>query len=189
MVGFAMRQRGFTLVELMIVVAIIGVLSVIAGTAYRKYADKARSSEVYSVLAEIRAKEEAYRTEFSMYCNTAATCATYATETVFFPALVAGAEPRSKSIAAGLPQGWKDLGIAPGKNALYCGYVAIAGQPNAGSFGNAGTYGRNWFSNVTPSTVWWYAVATCDNDNRPAVNTMYVTGMNTNTLFVANEGN
>jgi len=56
-------QRGFTLIELMIVVAIISVLAVVAGTAYRKYADKARSSEVFAMFGEIRAKEEGYRAE------------------------------------------------------------------------------------------------------------------------------
>ena len=63
------KSRGFTLIELMIVVAIIGILSAIAIPAFRSYIQKSRMAEGFAFLGEIRQRQEAYRAEFGNYAT------------------------------------------------------------------------------------------------------------------------
>lgn len=62
-------RRGFTLVELMIVVVIMGVLAAVAIMSYGAYVRRARTAEAAGLLANIKASQESYRSEFGMYCN------------------------------------------------------------------------------------------------------------------------
>lgn len=60
-------QAGFTLVELMIVVAIIGILSAVAVPNFRKYQAKSRSSEAKVQLAAAFTAEQAFYGDFGIY--------------------------------------------------------------------------------------------------------------------------
>lgn len=53
-----MAQKGFTLIELMIVVAIIGILAAIALPAYQNYTDKAKFTEVINATAAAKSAVE-----------------------------------------------------------------------------------------------------------------------------------
>lgn len=59
--------RGFTLVELMIVVAILGVLGVLAIPAYQSYIRNARTSEAKATLETIRLLQEQYYADRRTY--------------------------------------------------------------------------------------------------------------------------
>lgn len=65
------RQRGFTLVELMVVVAMIGVLAALAIAGYRKYSASAGTSEAFAVIQGIRNAEETYKAETLVYLSCA----------------------------------------------------------------------------------------------------------------------
>lgn len=61
------RNKGFTLIELMIVVAIIGILAAIAIPNFLNMRKKSMSNEAKSNLGDLRAMEEAYYVEYGVY--------------------------------------------------------------------------------------------------------------------------
>jgi type IV pilus assembly protein PilA len=65
--------RGFTLIELMIVVAIIGILAAIAIPNFVKFQCRSKQSEAKTNLKAMFVAQEAYRGEFDSYANIAAT--------------------------------------------------------------------------------------------------------------------
>jgi prepilin-type N-terminal cleavage/methylation domain-containing protein len=63
-------KAGFTLIELMIVVAIVGVLAVLGTVAYRKMILGSHTSEATHMVQAIRVAQEAYHAETQNYVST-----------------------------------------------------------------------------------------------------------------------
>jgi type IV pilus assembly protein PilE len=62
--------RGYTLIELMIVVAVIGILSVIAIPSYQSYVQRSNRATAKTMLAEITSKQEGYYLDRKQYATT-----------------------------------------------------------------------------------------------------------------------
>lgn len=62
-----LKQQGFTLVELMIVVAVVAILASIAYPSYQNQLQQARRADGTTELLDIASKLERYHSEFGVY--------------------------------------------------------------------------------------------------------------------------
>ena len=130
-------QAGFTLIELMISVAIVGILASVALPLYLKYGLKARTAEAKTNLGGIRTSQVAFKASYDTYCNT-----------VIEPAVSGAIDgvrevwPRFQSPASGLPASqsgngrFSDIGFEPAGSVYYhygCNFLNEAVRCEASS--------------------------------------------------------
>jgi type IV pilus assembly protein PilE len=103
MFRFSTRSRGFTLIELMITVAIVGILASIAVPSYREYMRRGPRAETQAHLMDIAARQGQYLLDNRAYASTVAGLSMTTPANVsskYGIAIVVGTTPPSFTITA-----------------------------------------------------------------------------------------
>jgi prepilin-type N-terminal cleavage/methylation domain-containing protein len=150
------RVAGFTLIELMIVVAIIGVLAAVAIPAFQSYVMRARAAEAPTFLGEIRQRQEAYRAEFGMYATAPANTQCVGEGDAWPTELPLEGVSVANFTAE---QAWSQLGAAPDGPVRfkYCTMGGLPGQAGPGML------------NLPITDFWFFARAFRDFDGDGSV--------------------
>jgi type IV pilus assembly protein PilE len=126
------KVNGFTLIELMIVVAIVGVLAAIAIPSYQNYVMQSRRSEAQATMMSLALNEEKYRANNSAYADHTVVAIGVANSTYYTFTIVASANAYTISAT---PQG-----AQAGDS---CGILTL---DQAGSKGQTGSATQCWKS-------------------------------------------
>jgi type IV pilus assembly protein PilA len=175
-------SAGFTLIELMIVVAIVGILSIIAVVGYRKLVLTGKVTEAKNMIAGVRVAQESYKVERGIYADIGTTLCPLATsgtaqvKTAWNPACNGGTA--TWSLLPVHTDGPVQFGYATSAGAFGAAPPALIGQPTA-------------FVTI-PATVgtnpWFFVTASADLDGSGGLFTELVGTSWQNTIFVTNEG-
>ncbi len=181
-------QRGFTLVEMSLVVVVVAILAVLAILGYRRYTTTAKSAEAKQVTGGIRMAQEAYKTEKGVYVTVSSS------DTSFYPAATPGkfvtawGAPCTNCVD---PNAWHNLPMAPPAPVMF-GYATVSnfGGSSSGAGGAAAAAFAPPPAAVAPlsSTDPFYVTVAwgdTDGDGIPCTITSYSTS---NQLLVQSEG-
>jgi prepilin-type N-terminal cleavage/methylation domain-containing protein len=176
------KSAGFTLVELGVVVAIIGILSVIAVVSYRKYMLHAKIAEGQDGISAIKIAQEDYRAERSVYADVGPT---YCPKNAGVSDKKVGWNPDCEGGGSLKPETkWRQLPV----------HIAGAVQFQYKTVAGTGAYvhptDAAWVTNpgAAPAGPWFVVMAQCDLDGQAGDMTQLFGGSVTNQIFVNNPG-
>ena len=175
-------QAGFTLVELMIVVAILGILAAISIVSFRRYILRTRVQEAYSNLSLIRQRQESYRSEFSQYADPSGTGTSSNVNlsgSVYTPSTPA---PGVSPTAWGGPYPlWDQLGFRP-TGLLYYRYASTSGGP-----GVVPATGSGLGYSSSPNQDTWFIAHAYGNINGNSITSTFEIFSPVPTIYTVNE--
>jgi type IV pilus assembly protein PilA len=183
--GRSMRRRfarGFTLVELLIVVAMVGVLAALAMVGYRKYLTSAQTGEAKAVIQAIRNGEAQYKVDTLTYLN----CSTSYTD--YYPQGATGPSDRKwhwiNDAHASRPF-FKSLNVDPDGPVRFAYAVVAGSQADTPLALDASQYKDppTWPTPVGP----WYVVQATGNRDNDGEYAVLVSSSFDNKVYVENE--
>jgi prepilin-type N-terminal cleavage/methylation domain-containing protein len=117
------RSGGFTLIELMIVVAIIGILAAIAIPTFQKYTYISKQAEAYTIMGMIRNAEVAHFASFDCFVSTNRVPMAGAPGPTV---QLWDAVPTNPADYCAGPLSFADIGVAPNRQDVYFIYECVA---------------------------------------------------------------
>jgi prepilin-type N-terminal cleavage/methylation domain-containing protein len=189
--GSSRRSRGFTLIEAMIVVIIVGVVATLAVVAYRRWVRSSYVAEAQNVVANIRSAEESFASENTGYLDVTGCLGAGCTYPLQHPSNIktqwGGACGWCKNPATG----WNALTVNPNAPVIF-GYSVIAdqAQPPSARVPTVTVNGQPLDLSAMNNGAPWYFVEADANVSGDGVNFTHVYGMSgTNTIYVDGDGN
>jgi len=192
------RQDGVTLMELMIVVAILGILASIAIFMFTRQSHKAKAAEVAAMFGEFKLRQQGFYLEQDTYLPTGADdddywpSATPPTGNAQIYDLTASPVPPSPFDTRFPGPSWQTLRMNPKTAKLHCVYVAIVGDggddTNVGPKAAAAPFDLAIGGTLElPVTDWYYLMAECDFDGN-GTPSRYFTVSDTQGTIIENRG-
>ena len=153
-------RQAFTLIELMIVVAIIGILASIAIPQFHRFQLKSKTSEAKANIAGIKTAQIAYYTEQGMFASAPPSPATYG-----------GVMPRGFVAEGPADAGFDALGWAP-EGSVFFQYAVVSTSADGGAYTIDAAADLD--GNGTPQ-VWGYVAP--DRNGTPVAGTLGCTAV------------
>jgi type IV pilus assembly protein PilA len=165
------------LIELLIVVAMIGVMAALAVVGYRKYLNSAGTAEAKAVIQSIRGAQESYKAETLQYLSVSASSLT-----AWYPG-----SPDDKKRHWDNPGGlnyadWKTLNVTTDGPVRF-GYAVVAGLAGGTVPATLITPAITWPARVEP----WYVVQAAGDRDKDAKYAVFVSSSFSGEIFSQDE--
>lgn len=182
-------RRGFTLIEMLTVVIIVGVLATLAVYGVRRYILSSKTSEAISMMASIKSAEEAFKGETFVYLNVSGDFG----DGSFYPSNQA-THPASKYGKMSWPNGsgsdaekkFAMLGVQP-DGPVFFTYAVVAGGPGD-TVPSLPTAKKDFGFPPTATQPFYVAIAKADLGGKLGTFTYVLSHSYSSEIYVENDG-